>query len=394
MTGVVFGLGIAQAGVPPGTEAGQAAPPPASLSQGNVSQNDWSPVSVSRDGRVGPYVPLARTAHPWRICALLPGTQDKFWWGVSWGLVREAERLGVVIGVYQAGGYDKLDVQKAQLDTCRTLKPDAYIVAAITSDGLDAQAAAIADGGRPLIDLINGMASPYVTAHILGNFRENARFGANYILEHRAEWEKAAGRPLKVGWLPGPKGAEWADAMEASALDVLRRAGVEVIHGGYGATGMATQMDLVRALFDRVPDVDVVFGNAVAIQAAANYLRSRHDGGTHLVATYATDGITDLVRDGIIELAVSDSPIVQARIAVDLAVRALEGRPHGVWNVMTVDRLDQARLVGYDLSRIAVPEGERFQLRPLPPLEPRRGPSVPPSPSPAGVSGSPPGWGS
>lgn len=394
---------MARAGVPPGAEAGQKAPPPAHLSPANVSRDNlsrdnWSLVSVSRDGRVGPYVPLARAAHPWRICALLPGTQDKFWWGVSWGLVREAERQGVVIGVYQAGGYDKLDVQKAQLDTCRTLKPDAYIVAAITSDGLDAQVAAIADGGRPLIDLINGMASPYVTAHILGNFRENARFGANYILEHRADWEKAAGRPLKVGWLPGPKGAEWADAMEASALDALRRAGVEVIHGGYGATGMSTQMDLVRALFDRVPDVDVVFGNAVAIQAAANYLRSRHDGGTHLVATYATDGITDLVRDGTIELAVSDSPIVQARIAVDLVVRALEGRPHGVWNVMTVDRLDRARLAGYDLSRIAVPEGERFQLRPLsplgPPLGPHLGPSVPPGPLPAGVGGPPPGWGS
>ncbi|MEA1675069.1 TMAO reductase system periplasmic protein TorT [Nitrospirillum sp. BR 11163] len=379
MAGMVLELGKAQAGVPPGS-AGQMSPAP----------DSWPPVSVSRDGHVGPYVPLARAARPWRVCALLPGVQDKLWWGVSWGLAREAERQGVVIGVYQAGGYDKLDVQKAQLDACRALKPDAYIVAAITSDGLDAEAAAIADSGRPLIDLINGMASPYVTAHILGNFRENGRLGADHILAHRAEWEKAAGRPLKVGWLPGPKGAEWADAMEASALGVLRRAGVEVIHGSYGATGMATQMDLVRALFDQVPDLDVVFGNAVAIQAAANYLRSRHDGGTHLVATYVTDGITDLIRDGTVELAASDSPIVQARIAVDLAVRALEGQPHGVWNIMMVDRLDQPHLPGYDLSRIAVPADERFQLRPLPPP----GPNGPAAPSPGALGEPAPGWGS
>ncbi|WP_050898613.1 hypothetical protein [Nitrospirillum viridazoti] len=81
---------MARAGVPPGTEAGQAAPPPAHLSpvnvsRDNLSQDNWSPISVSRDGRVGSYVPLARAAHPWRICALLPGTQDKFWWGASWG---------------------------------------------------------------------------------------------------------------------------------------------------------------------------------------------------------------------------------------------------------------------------------------------------------------------
>ncbi|WP_159107241.1 TMAO reductase system periplasmic protein TorT [Azospirillum sp. B4] len=330
----------------------------------------WPPATVVSDGRTAPYVPLVRAARAWRICALLPGTQDKFWWGVSWGLVREAERQGVVIGVYQAGGYDKLDVQKAQLDACRAMKADAYILAAITTDGLDGQAAAIADGGQPLIDLINGMGSPYVTGHILGNFQENARYGADYILEHRAAWEKAAGRPLKVGWLPGPKGTEWADAMEVGALAILRRAGVDVIHGGYGATALTTQMDLVRDLFDRAPDLDVVFGNAVAIQAAASYLRSRHGRGTHLVATYATDGMADLIRSGMVDLAVSDSPILQARIAVDLAVRVLEGKPHGVWNRITVEPLDQARLAGYDLSRIAVPEGDRFQLRPLPPAVP------------------------
>ncbi|MBB6251378.1 TMAO reductase system periplasmic protein TorT [Nitrospirillum iridis] len=346
----------ASGGVPPVTPASLTPPVPAA----------WPSVPVASDGQLSPYVPLAGAARPWRICALLPGTQDKFWWGVSWGLAREAERQGVVVGIYQAGGYDKLDVQKAQLDACRDLNADAYIVAAITTGGLDGQVAAIADSRRPLIDLINGIGSPYVTAHILANFRENARYGAEYILEHRPEWEMAAGRPLKVGWLPGPRGAEWADAMEVTALTALRRAGVAVVHGGYGATALPTQMDLVRDLFDHTPDVDVVFGNAVAIQAAANYLRSRHDHDTHLVATYATDVVADLVRSGTVELAASDSPILQARIAVDLAVRALEGRPHGVWNVMTVDRLDRVALATYDLSRIAVPEGERFQLRPLP----------------------------
>ncbi|MDZ5648363.1 TMAO reductase system periplasmic protein TorT [Nitrospirillum sp. BR 11828] len=331
-------------------------------------------VSVASDGRTAPYVPLVHASRPWRICALLPGAQDKFWWGVSWGLVREAERQGVLIGVYQAGGYDRLEVQRAQVDACRELKPDAYIVAAISSDGLDAQAAAIADSGRPLIDLINGMASPYVSAHIVSNFREDARVGADYILAHRAEWERAAGRPLKVGWLPGPKGAEWSDAMEAAALAILGRAGVEVIHGGYGATALPTQMDLVRDLFDRVSDIDVVFGNAVAIQAAASYLRSRHDASTHLVATYATDAVADLIKSGIVDQASADSPIIQARIAVDLAVRALERKPHGVWNVMTVDRLDRTALAGYDLSRIAVPQGERFQLRPLSPASPPTAP--------------------
>lgn len=323
--------------------------------------------AVGSDGHQAPYTPLAHAARPWRLCALLPGTQDKFWWGVSWGLAHEAERLGVTIGIYQAGGYDRLDVQKAQLQACRGLKADAYILSAISTDGLDGDIAAIADHHQPLVDLINGVGSPYVSAHILSNFHENGRFGAEYILDHRAAWERASGHPLKVGWLPGPDGVEWANAMEISALAILRRAGVAVVHGGYGPTALTAQMDLVRALFEREPDLDVVFGNAVAIQAAANFLRSRHNTTTRLVATYSTGTVIDLIRDGAVDLAASDSPILQARVAVDLAVRALEGKPHGVWNVMAVDRLDRDHLAGYDLSRVAVPDGDRFQLRPLPP---------------------------
>src|SRR5262245_4411259 len=79
---------------------------------------DWFPVQVRVDGRDASYQPRERASRPWRICALLPHGMDRYWWGVAWGLNEEAQRQGVQLGVYEAGGYQYPDMQRAQLTRC------------------------------------------------------------------------------------------------------------------------------------------------------------------------------------------------------------------------------------------------------------------------------------
>lgn len=65
--------------------------------------SDWFPVSVAADGKAQQYQPLVKAHTLWRICALLPHGKDHYWWGVAWGLSEEASRLGVMLGIYEAG---------------------------------------------------------------------------------------------------------------------------------------------------------------------------------------------------------------------------------------------------------------------------------------------------
>ena len=76
--------------------------------------NDWWPFSVVPDGPDKTpiqYVPLPKAEKKWNLCVLFPHLKDSYWVAVNYGIVQEAERLGVRAYTYQAGGYDQLPKQ-------------------------------------------------------------------------------------------------------------------------------------------------------------------------------------------------------------------------------------------------------------------------------------------
>src|SRR5262245_53525251 len=57
------------------------------------------------------YMPLARAAKSWRLCASIPHLKDDYWLAVNFALIQEARRLGVRLNLFEAGGYEHLQVQ-------------------------------------------------------------------------------------------------------------------------------------------------------------------------------------------------------------------------------------------------------------------------------------------
>ena len=64
------------------------------------------------------YQPLAHAAKPWRICVIYPHLKDAYWLSVNYGMVEEANRLGVSFDLYEAGGYPNLARQIEQVEAC------------------------------------------------------------------------------------------------------------------------------------------------------------------------------------------------------------------------------------------------------------------------------------
>lgn len=321
----------------------------------------WYPAKVLSDGRPGVYTPLARAGKAWRLCALLPHARDKYFWGVSWGLAQEAERLGVKLGVYQAGGYAYLPVQRQQFKDCLDKGADAILLAAIAADGLNDQIALAARRGVPVIDLINGVDSDLVAARALVNWDDVSKAAAQYLLA------RAGKRAVKVAWLPGPKDAGWVRDAEAGMYRAFHDTPVAVQHAGYGPTELATQMGLVRTAAKSAGDgPDYFFGNAVAIEAAANFIRYNPRVTSKTIAVYATEPVIELIRQGRVLAAATDSPVLQARIAVDLAVRVLEKQAHPRRVSPAIDIIDASSVRTYDYRRIFAPDNQRITQQALP----------------------------
>ncbi|MFG5861139.1 TMAO reductase system periplasmic protein TorT [Metapseudomonas sp. CR1201] len=331
------------------------------LSTASCVAAEWFPVQVEVDGRRASYQPLNGASRPWRICALLPHGMDRYWWGVAWGLDEEAKRSGVHLGVYEAGGYQFPDMQRAQLTRCVQLAADAYVIAAISTKGLCDEIALLHRDKLPVIDLINRIDCPGITARSQVDFADMARAAMAYIIEH------SKGQPVRVGWLPGPRGVGWVADAERGMAEMDASSKVEVINGGYGPVDRSTQAVLVRQLLAREPQLDYILGNAEAAAFAGQLVRtagSRYK--ARVVSLYATERVLEAIADGTVLASPTDAPVIQARVAMDLATRALEGKSLPRRVSPRIEVIDKDNLARFDISHLMPPGGHWMIRRELP----------------------------
>ena len=100
-----------------------------------------------------------------------------------------------------------------------------------------------------------------------------------------------------------------------------------VLDPKFGDTGKEAQLKLVEDVLQAEPDVRYIAGTAVTAEAAQGLIRERGlKGKVDLLAFYMTPGVHEGIKRGFILAAPADSMVIQGRIAIDQAVRALEGK--------------------------------------------------------------------
>ncbi|AJY44856.1 TMAO reductase system periplasmic protein TorT [Martelella endophytica] len=269
------------------------------------------------------YVPLEKAEEAYNICVSFPHMKDAYWLGVDYGVVEEAKDLGVKLNVVEAGGYTELAKQISQIEDCVAGGADAVVIGAISYDGLNSLVSEVAAKGIPVIDVINGISSPDITAKSLVSFYTMGFETGKYL----AEKHPAGGEPAIVGWFPGPAGAGWVEAANEGFLKAVEGSALTVLEPKYGDTGKEAQLKLVEDVLQAEPDVAYIAGTAVTAEAAQGLIRERGlKDKVGLLAFYMTPGVYEGIKRGFIEAAPADSMVIQGRIAVDQAVRALEGK--------------------------------------------------------------------
>lgn len=298
------------------------------------AEGAWYPYSAeevtpafSADGKVNPvtYTPVEKAGKAWNICVSFPHMKDAYWLGVDYGVADEAERLGVNMNLVEAGGYTELSKQISQIEDCVSSGADAVVLGAISYDGLNNVIGEIAAKGVPVIDVINGVSSSDIAAKSLVSFRVMGYETGAYL----AKKHPAGSAPVKVGWFPGPAGAGWVEAAHAGFMEAVAGSAVEVLEPRFGDTGKEAQLKLVEDVLQANPDVRYLAGTAVTAEAAQGLIRERGlQGKVDLLAFYMTPGVYTGIQRGFILAAPADSMVIQGRIAVDQAVRILEGKDY------------------------------------------------------------------
>ncbi len=267
------------------------------------------------------YAPLVRASKPWQLCASIPHLKDDYWMAVNFALIQEARRLGIRLNLFEAGGYEHLETQKRQIAECIENGANGLIIGAISANGLDDLMASYAHRGIPVVDLINGINSKSIAARAAADFYDMG-FNAGQFLKKVLGRDRQAAR---ISWFPGPKGAGWVSAGDQGLRDALAATNITIVETSFGDTGIAQQATLVKASLDRHTDIDYIVGTAVTAEAAVQVLRDRNlSTRIKVISYYFSPAVYRGLQRGTIVAAPTDQPALQARLAVDLAVRILE----------------------------------------------------------------------
>lgn len=291
-------------------------------SQDPVDIFSWTPPfneDLQRERAV--FEPLKSADRPWRLCVSIPHLKDAYWLTVNFALVDEAKRLGVGLEVLEAGGYGNLALQREQIAKCRQRGADALIVGAISTSGLNDLIAEWTGEGIPVIDLINGVDAADITARSAVDFWDNGHQIGEYLRNL-----ETGGSERNVLWLPGPEGSAWSAAADRGFRAAMAGANFRVHGPIWGDVSRQIQLRLIRDALKDNPEIDYVVGTAVSAQAAVEFVRESGDESEFKILSYYYSSVVDReIRRGRIVAAVTDKQGLQARMAVGLAVGALEG---------------------------------------------------------------------
>ncbi|MBV8467290.1 MAG: TMAO reductase system periplasmic protein TorT [Burkholderiales bacterium] len=305
--------------------------------------------------------PMAKPASkPWRIAFLFPHLKDPYWVGCSYGVITEAQRLGVAVDILPAEGYDDMVGQLRKMDEAIAARYDAIVISPLSQTANNASIAKARAAGIPVFELANDSTSDDLTTKITTSLKG---MGVEATLWAVHDAQARGMKSINVALLPGPADAGWVKGEVAGTQDVARRApiNVNILDIKYGDSDRIGQTELTAALLAKYGDkINYLIGCTGCAPAAILPIHEAGlSGKIRIVAYDLTREIADDIKRGDIVASADTKGVSQARVAIDAAVNFLEGRsktpPHTMLiQIGLVDRHNYAR---YRFDTSTAPEG-------------------------------------
>ncbi|EFH4019272.1 TMAO reductase system periplasmic protein TorT [Escherichia coli] len=252
----------------------------------------------------------------WKLCALYPSLKDSYWLSLNYGMQEAARRYGVDLKVLEAGGYSQLATQQAQIDQCKQWGAEAILLGSSTTSFPDLQKQV---ANLPVIELVNALDDPLVKSRVGVPWFQMGYQPGRYLVQ----W--AHGKPLNVLLMPGPDNAGGSKEMVEGFRAAIAGSPVRIVDIALGDNDIEIQRNLLQEMLERHPEIDVVAGTAIAAEAAMGEGRNLKTPLT-VVSFYLSHQVYRGLKRGRVIMAGSDQMVWQGELAVEQAIRQLQGQ--------------------------------------------------------------------
>jgi ribose transport system substrate-binding protein len=286
-----------------------------------VTATDVRSVSAADDfDRLRGLIQPVQAKHRYKVAFVAVHFVDAYWKGVAYGILDEAEKAGVdVVRVTSAGGYGNLQQQIGQLEALTALDLDAVIIGAATFDGLRRPLHALAEKGVKIIAMDLSVNSPDVSFRVGQNQEDLGRAMGGYICNKDPD--------AVVITIPGPAGVEWTAERLRGVTEAAKKCpDMKLVGNEFKAStlledGQSQAADLLTVH----PDADYIYAAAVSLGTGAARAIQRSGSHAKVVTGGFTDNTVELMRQGLIDMVVSEPGILIGRMNLQYAIRLLNG---------------------------------------------------------------------
>ena len=254
------------------------------------------------------------------VCVPMMGAP--FWRNTAYGVFSQAEKLGVELLFYDAGGFAFLEKQIKQVEDLIVRKVDAIIMCAISSKGTVEVMERAASKGIVAMNFVSRTYSDKIVSAVLDDDYRIGQIEAEYV----GEQLKGKGEGIM---LSGPAGVDWAMNRAKGFRETLEKKypGIKILAEKWCEPNIAVPQKIMDDLLLTFPDMQFCYAAADGMSmGAANAVRAAKKLGQVLITTasFSPEG-ADYLKKGYISMNVGESPILEGAWAIDTAVRILNG---------------------------------------------------------------------
>lgn len=171
----------------------------------------------------------------------------------------------------------------------------------------------------PVIELVNAIDAPQVKSRVGVPWFQMGYQPGRYLVQ----W--AHGKPLNVLLMPGPDNAGGSKEMVEGFRAAIAGSPVRIVDIALGDNDIEIQRNLLQEMLERHPEIDVVAGTAIAAEAAMGEGRNLKTPLT-VVSFYLSHQVYRGLKRGRVIMAASDQMVWQGELAVEQAIRQLQGQ--------------------------------------------------------------------
>ncbi len=266
------------------------------------------------------FTPLTESRQKWRLCTLYPHLKDSYWLNINYGMVDQAKTLGINLKVLVADGYTDSQNQSKQLEECRQWKADAVLVGSIGYDVMTSTINTFAQS-TPVFGLVNNLEPKNITGKTGVSWYQMGYTIGQWLEEQHPP----ASKPVHAAWLSSPPGRGGSSVTEQGLMKALENSAVKIVTREYGDNDKAIKRQLIHKVLNQYPDLDYLIGDATMAEVAVSAMQQQGKNKPEIISTYLTHGVYRGLIRGKILTSNDDQPVLQGRLAIDQAVRYLEG---------------------------------------------------------------------